>query len=311
MVRIVARMGINSGHKGATIRAPIRASIRKTIRNMLKTSHSKVGIIGGTHGTGAQFAKLLKQQGFKVRVSGRKTRVTNQKLAEESDILIFAPPLIRSTEVIVEVAKHCQRQDQIVLDVCSLKMAQVKAMQKAKGHVIGMHPLFGSHFKNVKGQDIILCPVSKTYLPSVKRLLSQLGLRIHSMTPQAHDELMATVQVIPHLNALISGSLFRILGVHPEKSLKICSPIYKNELLMIGRIYAQNPELYSAIISQNPLSKKIAQELMNIITNLAVEIAHGNTALITQTFQKNQQHFGAFAKKALRESQKILDQHTL
>ncbi|MBI5412392.1 prephenate dehydrogenase/arogenate dehydrogenase family protein [Candidatus Peregrinibacteria bacterium] len=272
---------------------------------MISKTHKNVGIIGGTHGTGAQFATLLKQQGFHVRVSGRKTKIVNEQLAKESDILIFAPPLTHSVEIIGKTIPHCRKKDQWVLDVCSLKTRQVNAMKKAAGHVVGMHPLFGSNFTNVQGQDIILCPVSKTHLPDVTRLLETLGLNVHIMTPHKYDRLMATVQVIPHLNALISGSLFRALGIHPEDSLKICSPVYKTELYMIGRIYAQNPELYSAILAQNPLSKKVAQKLTSIVTNLAIEIAHGNADLLTKTFKLNQKHFGAFAQKALTQSQKI------
>lgn len=273
---------------------------------MLQKTHPKVGIIGGTHGTGAQFASLLKKQGFKVQVSGRKTKTTNGQLAKESDILIFAPPLLNSVEIIKKTISHCTKKDQLILDVCSLKTNQMRAMSRAAGQVIGMHPLFGSFFKKVRGQNIILCPANRKYLSELTGLLRTLGLRVHLMSSEAHDQLMATIQVIPHLNALISGNLFRELNIHPELSLELCSPIYKTELLMIGRIYAQNPELYSAILAQNPLSKTIAQKLMNIVSNAAIEIAHGNVDLLTKTFKLNQKHFGAFAQKALVQSQKII-----
>lgn len=274
---------------------------------MLSKTHPKVGIIGGTHGTGAQFARLLKKQGFKVRVSGRRTKITNRELAKESDILIFAPPLFNSVEIIEKTVSYCTRKDQLILDVCSLKINQVRAMKKAAGSVIGMHPLFGSYFMNVRRQDIIVCPVGRRYFKEVLGLLASLGLRTHLMTPEAHDRLMATIQVIPHLNALISGSLFRGLSIHPEKSFQLCSPVYKTELLMIGRMYAQNLELYSAIIAQNPLSKTIAKKLTDVVTDLADKITRENTESLIETFRKNQKHFGSFAKKALIKSQHIFD----
>src|SRR3989338_2928689 len=116
----------------------------------LLKARKNVGIIGGTHGTGAQFAGLFKKEGFTVRVSGRKTKMTNRKLAEESDIIIFAPPLVDSVEIIKETIPFCFNKNQLVLDVCSLKTNQVRTMQKAAGTVIGMHPLFGSYFKEIK-----------------------------------------------------------------------------------------------------------------------------------------------------------------
>ncbi len=272
----------------------------------LLKNNPRVGIIGGTNGTGKQFANLFRKSGFKVKVSGRKTKTTNQELAEKSDILIFAPPLKSSVKIIEETIEHCQNPNQLILDLCSLKKKQIQAMKKAKGKVIGLHPMFGSKFKDVSGQDLIICTESEhKYCKPIKELLTSWGLIIHPMPAEEHDKLMATIQVIPHLSALISGSLFRSLGIHPEKSLRICSPVYKTELYMIGRIYSQNPSLYATIIGLNEESPEIAKQLQNILTDLIIKISKQDIDGLEAEFSENKSHFGKFAQKALIESQKL------
>lgn len=272
----------------------------------LVTSHPCVGVIGGTKGTGRQFATLFKSLEFKVKISGSKTKITNKDLATKSDILLFAPPLKTAEAIIEETILDCQNPKQIILDVCSLKEKTLKIMSKAKGQVIGLHPLFGSKFTNLVGQDIVICPIGKKYLKQITDLLKSLGLITHIMTAKEHDKLMATIQVIPHLSALISGTLFRLLKIHPEKTLKICSPVYKTELYMIGRIYSQNPSLYANIIGQNEHSERIAKTLKKALDDLIPKIIYGDCSALEKQFALNQKHFGKFAKTALKESQKLL-----
>ncbi len=275
---------------------------------MLQKSHNRIGIIGGTNGTGKQFAILLAKLGFSVQVSGRKTKITNSELAQNSDILLFAPPLKNSVKIIQETVPFCQNPKQIIADLCSLKTSQIKAMTKAKGEIIGLHPLFGPHFQDVNDQDLIVCRNKKTTNTTklIKLLKNELGLKIHEMSAKEHDQLMSIIQVIPHLSALISGSLFRALKIHPELSLKICSPVYKAELYMIGRIYSQNPELYASIIGGNPHSKKIANTLKKTIDDLIPAISYQDIESLSKNFTQNKKHFGEFSQIALAESQKLL-----
>lgn len=277
----------------------------------LQETHRKVGVIGGTAGTGAQFAELFAARGFDVRVSGRRTEVTNTDLAEQSDLLIFAPPLKHAVEVIEETVPHCQREDQLVLDLCSTKVEPMRAMAKAKGLVIGLHPLFGPKFKDLRGQDLVVCQAlesrSDPLYVALCEELRAIGVNLHEMTAADHDSLMATIQVIPHLGALINGHLFRNLGIDAAKSLEICSPVYKTELYMIGRIHSQNPALYASIIAQNPHSAKVVQELAQIVESLKAQIEQRDQGALEAAFEANKEHLGDFADLALQESQRLLD----
>lgn len=277
----------------------------------LLRSHPRVGVVGGTHGTGAQFAEILREQGFDVRVSGRNTELRNEELARESDLLIFAPPLEHSVEIIETCVPYCTRKDQLVVDLCSLKGPQMQAMKAAKGVVVGLHPLFGPHFRNLQGQDLVLCPADsrdgQVLQDVLGDFLRSLGLRVHEMSAAEHDRLMATIQVIPHLSALISGMLFRRLGIDVQRSLDICSPVYRTELYMMGRIHSQNPSLYASIIAQNDHSLEVVEQLQSILAELQGAIAQRDVQALDGAFSRNKAYLGEFAKTAFEESQRLLE----
>lgn len=276
----------------------------------LSQSHPRMGIIGGTHSTGAQFARLFAAQGFEVQVSGKDTAHQNHTLAKGCDVLVFAPPLKACVSIIEDVVPHCLRPDQLVLDLCSLKEAPMNAMARAQGRVLGLHPLFGPGFEDVSGQDLVLCDDRSdrdcSLYRALKGELEAMGLVVHEMSSVDHDKLMATIQVIPHLSALVSGALFRKLGINAAASLEICSPVYKTELYMIGRIHSQNPALYASIIGENPHTQRVVRELSGIIAQVEQALEAGDVRALEGVFLDNQAHLGDFAQEAKRESQRLL-----
>lgn len=186
----------------------------------------------------------------------------------------------------------------------------MKAMAQAKGRVIGLHPLFGPAFEDVSGQDLVLCDDRSdsecSLYRALKTELEGMGLVVHEMSSRDHDKLMATIQVIPHLSALVSGALFRKLGIDAAASLEICSPVYKTELYMIGRVHSQNPALYASIIGENPHSEGVARELAGIVAEVQRAIQTGDIAAIEGAFLENKAHLGDFAQEAKQESQRLL-----
>lgn len=289
---------------------------------MNKVSQKTVGIVGGKGKTGSQFAKIFRKLGFKVLVSDKRVgisiinavpangEITNKELIEKSDIVLFSVPLHLSEQIILNEVRNCARKDQIILDVSSLKFSQVKAMNGACGSVIGMHPLFGPDRKNFKGLTMILCPGvrSKTALPFVKNLLEKVGMKIFVMTPKKHDELMASIQVIPHLKTILAGELLRSLGDNVENLRAYSTPIYRLELDVIGRIFSQNGALYSAIIAGNPNSKKILKTLRDLIDEYLSCVENGDLKKLEKRFENVQKFLGKFTRTAFDESEKIVNE---
>jgi len=232
----------------------------------MNTKNPSIGIIGGRGKTGSQFAKLFRSHGFSVKTTGVSTRRKNAELIQTSDILIFSLPLSRAAEIMHRELAITTRKDQLILDLSSLKTRETKAMMKARGEVIGMHPLFGPS-TDPKGERIILCPVrtSKATLESLKSLLKSMGLLVTVMTPAHHDRLMGTIQVIPHLKSFLMADVLRLQKTDLRNVLKHCTPTYEMEFNVIARFLDDHPDLYMPIIFRNPETKKILRTLQAVI----------------------------------------------
>lgn len=235
---------------------------------MIITHRLTVGVIGGAGKTGSQFARLFRNAGFSVRVTGEKTKVKNQDLIRSCDIVIFALPLSHAADIMESELKAAKRADQLILDVSSLKIEETKAMMKAKGEVIGMHPLFGPG-TDPTGERVILCPVRarKETVRSLRSILEGMKLETDVMTPKAHDELMLTVQVIPHLKSFLMADVLTGMNKDLKKVLQTCTPTYEMEFNVIARFLDDHPDLYMPIIFRNPGTPKILRALQALIAD--------------------------------------------
>ena len=112
----------------------------------------KVGIIGGTGQMGTFFARVFTAAGHEVRVSGRRTELTNRNLAEQSDLVIISVPIHSTVPVIKEITPFLKK-GQIVSDLTSIKSGPVAAMMESAADVIGMHPMFGANCRIAQRSD--------------------------------------------------------------------------------------------------------------------------------------------------------------
>src|SRR5690625_6406502 len=76
-------------------------------------------------------------------------------------------------------------------------------------------------------------------------------MRIVEADPAKHDHVMNLVQGLRHFVALLHGSFMKEYDLIPTEMLEYSSPIYRAELMMTGRIFAQDAELYADIVFAN------------------------------------------------------------
>jgi prephenate dehydrogenase len=200
------------------------------------------------------------------------------------------------------------RKDQLLLDVSSLKTREVEAMKSGRGEVIGMHPLFGPT-TDPKGETVILCPgrTSKQTLSSLRSVLKKMGMKTIVMTPEAHDTLMATVQVIPHLKSFLMADVLREQGADLQSMLRTCTPTYEMEFNVIARFLDDHPDLYMPIIFRNPKTVKILQAMHTIIGEY-LTIAHsGNLTDAEKRYEASKLYFKPFLNRARKHSEACIE----
>ncbi|SFM85686.1 prephenate dehydrogenase/arogenate dehydrogenase family protein [Thermodesulforhabdus norvegica] len=276
---------------------------------------SCVGIIGGLGEMGQFFARLFSKRGYRVLVSDvvlKKnhvgTPVSSEEIFQQSDIVLFSVPLHRTVEIIESYAPRFGK-DQLVMDVSSLKVQPIKAMLKGVASVVGLHPMFGGSVRNACGQTLVACPVrvDREGWLVVKEQFLREGLKVVECSPEHHDRMMAVIQVLFHLCTMLKGRVIREMGIDIEETLRFTSPVYRLEISILGRMFAQNPWLYAAISQLNPHTGEIIDHLLEGLSLFREYYRKGALEKFVEEFRDTATHLGDFCNRAFEESSQLVE----
>ena len=238
-----------------------------------------IGIIGGTGGMGRWFADLLKNDGYTVHVSGRKTELGSDELAKICNVVVVSVPISATAEMIKRVGPLVP-EGSLLMDLTSLKKEPVDLMlANSRAEVIGCHPLFGPGIDNAAGENVILCPArGRKWLGWLRNVLEKNGLVITEETPEEHDKIMAIVQVLNHLNTISLGLALVGTGVSLEEISKYTTPIFQTKLGIIKKVFTESPALYADIIANNHDTDKILNLYKKSLADIRKLIKSGDAA---------------------------------
>lgn len=266
-----------------------------------------IGIIGGTGGMGRLFAPFFERRGHRVLIAGRRTALTYRQLAADSDIVIISTPQEAGIPIIRDIGPLLD-ENKLLMDFCSLKADIVDAMlTHSKAEVIGTHPLFGPFTTSFKRQNIIICPARGTaWINWCEETLRAEGACVSQMTPTDHDRHMAIVQGLTHFITICVGRTFMKLDMQPKAALHFATPLFRLNMDLVGRLFAQDPSLYSSLVSKN-------KNIDNILKVFFKAMDESRSALFDNrvdalAFLKEIRDFlGSFCEEALDESNLFLD----
>ena len=251
------------------------------------------------------YARVLRAQGHTVEGIDRGESLSDTTLAR-AEVVIVAVPMEVAAEVIRSIAPRLSPQ-QLLVDINSLKKECCEALAGTPAQALGTHPMCGPGVPDFKGQKIIACRVHDG--PLVERFLAALralGADLLEADPDEHDRMMAIVQVLMHFGVIAIGIALRNSGVELERTLAFTSPIYRLELSVIGRLFAQSPDLYAEILMRNPYSAKIRALLRRSIDRLDAVIDSGDRTAFRALFDEDRRFFDAFAEDAMTLSNRII-----
>lgn len=267
-----------------------------------------VGIIGGKGIMGKFFTSIFRKHGFRVIISDISTPLSNKKLIQQSDIVMFSVPIDKTEKIIRELIPY-SRPKQIWCDLTSLKSLPIEEMLKSKAEVMGMHPMFRPTQSGLSGQTVILCPArcSDRTKNVFKKIFATEGAKVTEMSAEKHDHLMSIIQVLLHFHTIVLGNTFRALNISLPETLQIASPIYTLEINLIGRLFSQQPELYASIATLNPESTKVITALQKEADKLAKIIKKKDLHSFEKLFVETADFLGSFKQKAMKETNEILN----
>jgi prephenate dehydrogenase len=269
---------------------------------------TRVGVIGGRGEMGRLFADFFTSLNYQVGIADLETQRSNREILEDSDVVLFAVPLHKSSVIIGELAPYA-RPNQLLMDVTSLKVGPVEAMLRSQSAVVGLHPMFGGRIASFAGQTLVACPVrisSQDWIVT-RDLFTRRGIRVKECSPQEHDRMMSIIQVLFHMTTMLTGRVLRELSVDIRETMEYTSPSYRLEINLLGRMFAQNGELYSAISQMNPYTGDIITLLKQGLAAYEKWYESADLNAFTADFERSSLHLGEFCPLAYQESSAVLD----
>ena len=274
----------------------------------VKPDIDNVVVIGGEGALGRVFVSLFQRSKYTVNVVERDDwdNGTASTLLSAASLVIVAVPINLTESVINQLTML--RDDCVLADITSIKAMPLNAMLGVhKGPVVGLHPMFGPDAPGMIKQVVVAC--EGRYSEQYQWLIEQMriwGATIHNSTAKEHDEAMAYIQVMRHFNTFVYGEHLR--GEDPDlNSLTMfSSPIYRLELAMVGRLFAQSPQLYADIIFNNPDNFALLRRFYERFGLALSLLESGDKKGFVEQFMKVGNWFGDYAKKCLVDSKQLL-----
>jgi prephenate dehydrogenase len=195
------------------------------------------------------------------------------------------------------------------MDLSSLKVAPIQAMLRSPSSIVGLHPMFGGNISSFSGQTMVACPVriDPQEWNHLLRLFENQGMRIKECTPEKHDYMMSIIQVLFHVTTMLTGRVLRELEVDVPETMEFTSPSYRLEMNLLGRIFAQNPLLYSAITQMNPFSQDVLDHLEAGLKRYKEWYRAADLSAFVSDFERSAGHLGDFCRVAFEESSTLLE----
>ena len=251
----------------------------------------RIAIIGAGK-MGVWFAKFFKSQGFDVILADRnKEKIAKlrsidiqvdltsdfKSAVENADQILICVSISAFEEVVKKISPAIQ-EDQVIMDICSIKEAPVKTMHHyiKNATVLGTHPVFGPGSNGVKHKAYVLTPTNakeQELAEHIKQWLEKQEAHVFIMTPKKHDELISVVLGLPHFIGLVACETLLEQKNLPETK-KIAGTTYRMLFTLAEATALETPDLYAAVQTNLPELSKIedtfmakAQELLTLINH--------------------------------------------
>ena len=269
---------------------------------------ARVLVVGGAGAMGGCLTRWFGEAGYRVAVLDRDDWGRVGPLCEGVELAILSVPIEATAVVAARLAPHLPARC-VLADVTSIKSGPLAAMLAAHpGPVLGLHPMFGPTTTSLDKQIVVATPGREQ--PACQWLLDQLaawGAVIVTANAADHDETMGFVQALRHFASFAFGQYLYRKGVDLQRTLDFSAPIYRLELGMVGRLFAQDPGLYAEIIFATPQRRTLLREYIESMAENLRMIEEGDRDTFVAEFGRIAEWFGPFSDQAIRESSYLID----
>jgi len=267
-----------------------------------------VVIVGGKGQMGRLFEKMLTLSGYQVQILDKGDWDNAEAMLANAGMVIISVPIHLTEQVIGELPPL--PQDCILVDLASVKNKPLQAMLAAHaGPVLGLHPMFGPDSGSLAKQVVVWCDGRQP--EAYQWFLEQIqvwGARLHRISAVEHDQNMAFIQALRHFATFAYGLHLAEENVQLDQLLALSSPIYRLELAMVGRLFAQDPQLYADIIMSSESNLALIKRYYKRFGEAIKLLEQGDKQAFIDSFRRVEHWFGDHAKRFQAESRTLLRQ---
>ncbi|WP_394822428.1 prephenate dehydrogenase/arogenate dehydrogenase family protein [Pendulispora albinea] len=226
---------------------------------------------------GRAFANLVTESGFSVRAYDPYVSVPDGMRAESvadvvagADLVVLAAPVPVMPSAVSAVAPHV-RPDQLVMDVGSVKVRPVAALEAGLGARIpwvGTHPLFGPLSLTLAERPlrVVVCPTALH--PGAARraraFYEGLGCVIVEQSAEEHDMAMARTHALAFFIAKGVIDADQALADDPPPFVP---PSFQGLARTMQAVRADAGHLYRALQRDNPFAADVRQALIEALVH--------------------------------------------
>ncbi|WP_151524678.1 bifunctional chorismate mutase/prephenate dehydrogenase [Serinicoccus kebangsaanensis] len=266
-----------------------------------------VVVVGGAGRMGQMFGRMFALSGYDVRVveRGDAPEQVEQAVSGAGMVLVSVP--IHDTVATVRALPDLP-EDCLLVDLTSTKRAVMAAMlERHPGPVLGLHPMFGPDVDSFAKQVVAAVPgrdpQASTWLLEQIRLW---GAKVHHVDADEHDHAMGLIQALRHFSSFAYGWHLAHEDRDLDTLLALSSPIYRLELIMVGRLFAQDAELYFDIITGSSDALQLIERYHERYARAIELLRAGDRAAFVRQFGEVEEWFGDHAERFLAESKALL-----
>jgi chorismate mutase/prephenate dehydrogenase len=308
------KRGLDPDFVEGVVRALLRQSrmLQYTARHRpVRGTPATVLLVGGRGGMGSLLRKWFAESGHAVRILDRRDWRRVRELCRGIDLAILTVPIEKTEEVATRIGPYLPRAC-VLADITSVKERPLAAMLRAhKGPVLGLHPMFGPGTQSLDRQVLAVIPArGKAQSQWVVDQFAEWGAVIVPAQAREHDELMAFVQALNHFSAFVFGQFLARRGPRFAKLMAFASPVYRLEMIMIARLFAQNPRLYAGIILADKPRRRLLTEFLTSASANKGLLRAGDKKAFAQEFRRVARYFRDFSEQAMRESGHLIEKMT-
>ncbi len=305
------KAGLDPDHVEGLFRTILRQSrVRQTVHAAkagVKPGY-KVLIVGGCGRMGRYFGRWFSDSGYEVRILDIEDWPEAAQLCRGIHLALISVPIDVTPRVIKDLGPFLPPQC-ILADITSVKQAALAAMMSSHaGPVVGLHPLFGPSTSSMDKQLMVSVPGRGA--EEYQWLLEQMAAWGNIVLPigaEEHDEIMDLVQGVRHFATFAFGQYLRERNVDLARTLEISSPIYRLELGMVGRLFAQDSSLYASIILASPQRRALIKDFARFLADTVEWMDESGQERFRHEFALIAEWFGPFCEQAMRESSFLID----